>query len=309
MNLNVVMYHYIRDLHSSEYPELKALELKKFITQLSYLQSKYNIVSSKEISNAIYNGGSLPEKPLLLTFDDGYKDHLEVSNILYKRGLSGLFFPVLSVLDNKKVLDVNKIHFILASVKSGKNLKLELDDILIKKYGFKIKDINRLSNQFAKPNRWDKGEIIYFKRLLQHELPDECRTTLVNYFFQKHLNVSEEDFSNKLYLDKTDLHKMHKIGMEFGSHGTNHIWLNKVDRDIQEYDILNSYKRMREIGIIKNEFYFCYPYGGYNVDTLNILKQNKCSLAFTVDPKPFNLHKEDPLKISRFDTNDFPTDN
>ena len=65
---------------------------------------------------------------------------------------------------------------------------------------------------------------------------------------------------------------------------------------------------MKKDRIIKDEFYFCYPYGGFNTNTLKILEQNKCMLAFTVDPKPFDINRGNPLLVSRFDTNDFPTD-
>ena len=34
----IVMYHYIRNLKNSDYPNLKALELKKFIDQTNFFK-------------------------------------------------------------------------------------------------------------------------------------------------------------------------------------------------------------------------------------------------------------------------------
>ncbi len=56
-----------------------------------------------------------------LTFDDGYKDHFEfVAPILEQQGIDAAFFPVPDSFENGKILDVNKIHYILASAENDK---------------------------------------------------------------------------------------------------------------------------------------------------------------------------------------------
>ncbi|MDC3019945.1 polysaccharide deacetylase family protein [Prochlorococcus sp. AH-736-E15] len=304
MHLKVIMYHYIRDKKSNQYPKLKFLDLDNFVKQLDYLESKYTIISPKEVLDIKSLKIKSPENPLLLTFDDGYKDHLEVANILYKRGLTGLFFPVISVLEDNIVLDVNKIHHILAIAKSIEELNFELNEILSTKYKFSSQQINELNYYYSKANRWDDFNVNYFKRLLQHVLPNKCRTSILNYFFKKYINLDLKDFSKELYLNKYEIENMIGKGMDFGSHGTNHIWLNKVANSIQEDDILNSHKKMKSFNMKNNNFYFCYPYGAYNKNTLKILKKLKCSLAFTVEPKSFDIRLDNHLLVSRFDAND-----
>ena len=49
----------------------------------------------------------------------------------------------------------------------------------------------------------------------------------------------------------------------------------------------------------------CYPYGGYNYDTINIIKKLKIKFAITVQKGNLNYHNiNDVYKICRFDCND-----
>ena len=59
---------------------------------------------------------NLPTGACLLTFDDGYIDHFEtVFPILAENKIQGCFFQPAKAILAHEVLDVNKIHFILAS--------------------------------------------------------------------------------------------------------------------------------------------------------------------------------------------------
>ncbi len=42
-NIYVVMYHYVRDIKNSKYPNLKALDVKHFEKQISYFKKNFNI--------------------------------------------------------------------------------------------------------------------------------------------------------------------------------------------------------------------------------------------------------------------------
>ena len=70
----------------------------------------------EDVLAAIHGSAKLPENALLLSFDDAYSDHFDyVYPVLADLKLQGSFFvPAKTVLEHK-VLDVNKVHFILAS--------------------------------------------------------------------------------------------------------------------------------------------------------------------------------------------------
>ena len=90
---------------------------------MRFLKKNFNILSSDEFVN-ILKSNSFKKKPsVLLTFDDGYKDHFKyVFPVLNKLKISGFFFPVTSTLKRNLLLNVNKIHLILEKVFDKKKL-------------------------------------------------------------------------------------------------------------------------------------------------------------------------------------------
>src|SRR5690554_711940 len=115
--LTIVAYHYVRDLARSRFPALRGLPVERFREQLGYFRQHYNLIRGDDLLAAVAEGAPLPPRALLLTFDDGYADHFtHVWPILDDLGLSGCFFPPARPLLEATVLDVNKLHFVLASV-------------------------------------------------------------------------------------------------------------------------------------------------------------------------------------------------
>ena len=113
---SIVMYHYVRPLKGSKFLKLKALELSVFERQLDYLSDHYNFVTPTQVIDSIDGINSLPKNAVLLTFDDGYKDHFNyVYPALKSRGIAGVFFPPTGAVYENRLLDVNRLHFVLAS--------------------------------------------------------------------------------------------------------------------------------------------------------------------------------------------------
>ena len=96
--LTVIMYHYIRDLDHSRYPNIKVLLPYEFENQINYFENFYNFVTMQECINYLYKGSKLPKNPILLTFDDAYIDHyLTVFPLLDKNLSTMLFLPKCSL--------------------------------------------------------------------------------------------------------------------------------------------------------------------------------------------------------------------
>ena len=64
----------------------------------------------------------IPKKPsIFLTFDNGYIDHYKyVFPCLSKKKITASFYPSTKAIENKIVLDINKIHFILEKEQNRK---------------------------------------------------------------------------------------------------------------------------------------------------------------------------------------------
>jgi peptidoglycan/xylan/chitin deacetylase (PgdA/CDA1 family) len=305
--VTIVMYHYVRELRYTRYPEIKALLLSEFREQLEYLGRHYEFVTIQECMDAL-NGADLPPNAVLLTFDDGYADHFaNVFPLLHERKVQGCFFPPAQAIRKHRVLDVNKIHFILASAPSVDHLLQDvfrcLDD-LREEYGIEPKEV--LFKRLAQPGRYDTGEVIFIKRLLQRELEREARGRLVDTLFAKYVSVDEAAFSQELYVSMDQLRCMVRCGMHVGSHGHDHYWLDTLPAPEQEREIALSLEFLQEIGSDLDAWVLCYPYGAYNASLVDIAKRRNCRLGLTTRVGVAALTPENALTLERLNTNDIP---
>ena len=91
------MYHSISETKSGKY----ILKKSDFEADMKYLREKgYNTVSAKQLIKYVYLGEALPEKPVVLTFDDGMYNNKEyVLPILEEYGYCAVFSIVGSYAD------------------------------------------------------------------------------------------------------------------------------------------------------------------------------------------------------------------
>ncbi len=131
---------------------------------------------------AVRGGGVLPHNACLLTFDDGFIDHYTtVFPRLQRRGWSGCFFPAAVPVLQHVVLDVHKIHFILAATREPRGLVTRLFELLSPyRARFELPADEALYERLATPGRFDPAEIVFVKCMLQRELPDAVRAEIVN---------------------------------------------------------------------------------------------------------------------------------
>lgn len=304
------MYHYVRDLKHTRYPEIKGLDLPLFYEQIEYLQKHYTIIKMEELIEAIDNDAELPRNACLLTFDDGYIDHYtNVFPFLEKKKLQGSFFvPVRTVTENK-ILTVNKIHFILAGT-ADKNLIIQEIFRQLDNYrgSHQLESNDFYYKKLAVASRFDTPQVVFIKRMLQVELPEDIRNTITDELFRKFVSADETAFSRELYMSMEQLECMQRNGMHIGGHGYNHYWLGALSRELQEMELQESAKLVAGIGGNENNWTMCYPYGSYNSDTLELLKALKCKVAFTTEVNVANTVHNSRFELARLDTNDIPKD-
>jgi len=66
--LRVLMYHKV----AKEKTDFLTVSEEQLKMQLNWLKGHYNFISLKQLTNFIKKNEPLPDKPLLITFDDGY---------------------------------------------------------------------------------------------------------------------------------------------------------------------------------------------------------------------------------------------
>ena len=306
--VTIIMYHFVRDLKNSRYPDIKGLEVSHFREQIKYLQKHYQFISMEMLIDAIENNTSLPKKSVLLTFDDAYIDHYDyVFPILNEFKIQGAFYPPAKAVKEHIILDVNKIHFILAASPDKAGLITDIYEQLDRyREEYQLQDNDYYYNKLAKARKFDSAEIIFIKRLLQVELEEELRKKITNSLFEKAVDTDQESFSKELYMSVDQIKEMHHNGMHIGSHGYDHYWLNSLRPEKQRQEIEKSLEFLKEIEIDMQSWTMCYPYGGYDQSVIEILKEYNCKLALTTEVNIANLSSHGRFELPRLDTNDIP---
>lgn len=305
--LTVVMYHYIRDAARTRYPDIKSTTIDTFKSQLGYIKTQYRVITMEELFESAAKKKKLPQNAMLLTFDDGLIDHFEnVFPILQNEGMQGSFFPPARAIEEHAVLNVHKIHFILAA--SADKTRLIKDifallDAYRSEYGL---DTNEAYfKKLAVPKKRDTPEIMFIKHLLQKELPEKLRARLVDVLFSRFVSKDETAFAKELYMNAEQLEHIRKEGMYIGSHGWNHDWYTSLSPDAQEQDVACSLQFLETLGCDTSRFAMSYPHGAYNDSLISILKRRGCVVGFTTEVGTVT-DGDDPFRYKRLDTNDLP---
>ncbi len=304
--LQIISYHYVRDLQNSKFPKINGLDTKIFQQQLDYLQSEFDIVTTDQVIASLMTGIDLPDGATWLTFDDGFIDHYEVVfPELSSRGLTAAFFPPAQPILENKVLDVHKIHFTIASTEPEELHKLIevlfVEKDLESKTG---KSFNEYFLEYGSPGQFDGPLPAFAKRMLQFALPESDRKLLINQLFNQVVTSDEDAFARSLYVTTSQIKEMIAGGMFFGSHGFRHHHLDRESAEDQLADIQLGLQFLDEVGASTREWVMCYPYGSYNDVTLGILKQTNCALAITVKSATAQVGSDSRYELPRLDTND-----
>lgn len=306
-HLFIVMYHYVRELKNSRYPEIKGLDYQLFKEQICFLKKNFNIVTMEDVIYA-YNSSTnkLPENACLLTFDDGYVDNFTYTYpVLRENKLQGSFFIPGKTFNENLLLDVNKIHYILASGNIS-----EIFQDLIKKieiYRDEMPKLPRkeiLLEQYAVANRFDNKETIFVKRILQTVLPERIRNKISSELFKKYVGIEESTLAKEIYMNRDQIRCMKNDGMFIGIHGYDHYWLGNLTEEQMKEDIDKSLIIMDEF-IDRDNWVINYPYGSYNENVIEYISQKGCKLAMTTNVGVAS-DSDNKYLLPRLDCNDFP---
>lgn len=295
------MYHYVR-IPDIRIPYFKFLHFKNFKKQLDYFQSNYQILDPLVISKSVSADG------IVLTFDDGLKDHFDyVMPELIKRNLKAIFYISTGVYQKNKLLDVHRLHMLLGKYGGTfiyKRLKsLITDEMLVDAHVEEFKKLTYLTQENDDFTTIVKRIVNYFMNYMYREdVMDQLMSDLFD---------DEEKLSASFYLSKNEIRDMHNQGMLIGSHTVNHKVMSKLSSEEQEFEIEKSFSFLETITKGLKCKTFCYPYGGFHTftnETEKILEKHHSSFAFNVEPRDIETVDlaERRQALPRYDCNLFP---
>lgn len=309
--LHIVMYYYVRR-ETSRFPTLKMRRWDAFTGQLDWLQQHFTMVTAEDVIAACRGEKVLPDDSCLLSFDDGYQEHFtEVFPELYRRGLSGVFFPPVCATRRDHLMEVNKIQLLLALNEQRMDAllasiqKLYDDAHANHVVGFEPAWAD-IKAEYAKPSRFDPAEVVLTKCLLQFALPAEWRTRFIDKLWPDFVGIDETVIANEYYMSEDMLRIMANNGMSIGSHGVKHLWLNKISPEEQQEEIGVSVEMLHRIyGKTELDWVMGYPFGGVNDSLEQICRDMGCAIGVTTEAREAEIGKDAPMRLPRTDTNDY----
>jgi len=294
-----VMYHYVRP-NDVTFPNFKNLTPEQLIEQLDFFQSRYGFLSQNSFLEAIES--NKPQSGVVLTFDDGFKDHYRhVLPILQERKLWAFFYIPTGHYRQKKILNVHRIHHLLGKYEAHSLLKESIKRV--SREMLHEEKIREFDTEIYKDQQLSSDEF-RFKRLFNYYLRHEYKSPILDSLFSDYFD--EDALYKDLYLSRDELREMEDEGCIIGSHTVSHPVLSTLSYDIQKKEIEDSTVFLESFLSMKVKS-FCYPYGGgtsYNESTVHALEACDIHHAFIVGNRPIESG-DNRFELPRLDCNRF----
>ena len=267
-----VMYHYVRPGTGalSTYPYLA---LDDFERQLGHFSETLGLVGREAFERWV--GGGPAAAGVLLTFDDGLRDHVDfVLPVLRRRGLFGLFYVPSAPLTDGVVLDVHKLHLVLGRLGGAAVL-----DRLEVRYPRLIEEATEadVGHYAAQVSDLQTKRVKY---LLNWMLEPDERHKVVDDLAVFAFDGREPGVDD-VYVDEWGVKRLVAEGMGVGAHGYQHLLLNGLAPERQEWEIRKSCHLIRTlVGTL--DWGYCYAQGSFDATSERLVASIGCPFAFAV---------------------------
>lgn len=266
--LTVLMFHRVLPASSTEFERAErefTFSVPGFARCLDFFQRHYNLISIDELRAALEQGGALPDRAAMITFDDGWRDTLVYAvPELRRRQMRGLMFLSTETVE-------------LATTRWWQDMLVEVlaspqqAEVFLARLGLDRSDL-------AGPNQARRvtavlGELPEQQR---HELLDQ----LVSPTARERQMISQEDLTTLKNL------------MDVGGHGHTHVPLS--ESRFQETELANCRKCLIENDVAADVMSF--PHGAYDDEVVHQARACGFKFLFSSDPVLINTAEILPEK-------------
>jgi peptidoglycan/xylan/chitin deacetylase (PgdA/CDA1 family) len=270
--MKAVMYHYVRPAGPG-LPYFPYLSLADFERQLDIFGRDYGFVSRRAFLDWL-EGAPAPEG-VLLTFDDGLRDHIDyVLPALLRRDLFGLFYLCSAPLVEGVLLDVHKVHLILGRIGGPAALAwLERNSSEILP-GAELRRQTHYAAQKADP----ATKLI--KDIFNWRLTPEVRGPALDRLLRYAFSDSPPRVSD-IYLGAAEARALVDAGMGVGPHGHRHLPASQLTPPEESFEIETSSRFVDEV-LSTLGWGYCYPHGMFSQTSQDILEKAGCPFALAI---------------------------
>jgi peptidoglycan/xylan/chitin deacetylase (PgdA/CDA1 family) len=257
----VLLYH--RVLRAAD-PLLPAEpDAASFDAQLAALTRVFNILPLQEALDRLRDG-SLPARSICITFDDGYRDNLEVAlPILRRHGIVATFFIATGFLDGGRMMHDSVIETVRRLTPGAYDLEW---------LGLGQRQIDDMASRAALI-----GDIVGVVKYLPFaERRDTC---------ERFAALSPTPLPSDLMMTSGHLQELANAGMHIGAHTHDHPILSNLDADTACQQITRNVEALTRL-IGKVPRLFAYPNGkpllDYGTEHVEIVRRAGFDAAVSV---------------------------
>ncbi len=277
--LRILCYHRIAEHDDScdLYPGTISATPRGFDRQLEHVARHYRVVSIDDVLAAYRGARPLPQRAVLLTFDDAYDDFAEGAWPVLKRyGLAATLF-VPTDYPGRKTHELWWDRLYRAMLVSER-CEAQLGPLGAHSLG----------------DRTERLAAFSAVRDLIKKLPHDRAMRIVAEILDQ---LAVEPIPNRV-LDWQALRRLARDGVTIGSHTRSHALLNRLDRAAVAAEISGSFADLRrELGACCPVL--AYPAGGYDPDIAETVAGQGVELGLTTRRGVNRLGRESPMLLRR----------
>lgn len=244
------------------------LDARLFEAQMKWLNDTHKVVSLDEFLIVRDSGKTPPHDLVVLTFDDGYRDNwTRAVPVLQELGLPATFYVSSACLTERMPFWPETLAriFRTTSVRqvtipgAGEKTTMPLDSEAQRRDACRAVTASLRVHPMA-----------WIKRVI-----DSIATELK-------VDIDVANNATPPVLSADDLRSMIEAGFTIGAHAVNHPYLSSESDEDQRREIEDSRRQLEE-AIGKPVVDFCYPGGGYNSTTRELVEKAGYRSATTTD--------------------------
>jgi peptidoglycan/xylan/chitin deacetylase (PgdA/CDA1 family) len=262
----ILLYHGVTTSthHGIENYSQKHISAQDFAHQMHELAENYTVLSLKEILRRKQNH-TLPEKSVVVTFDDGFENNYSVAfPILRQFLIPATFYLSTGFIGKSDTFWVDKLEYLINETPLS---QLNLDS---------------LGKQYSLQSITEKQEALKDIKFQLKTMSGSVENTITE--LEQVVQVSPQyDYHDYRMLTWDQVREMDKSDLcEFGGHTVDHVILSHLSHSEKEYQIAQC-KTTLEAELGKSMDMFSYPEGlanHYDEEAIEILK----SLEITSSP-------------------------
>jgi peptidoglycan/xylan/chitin deacetylase (PgdA/CDA1 family) len=271
-------------------PEVIDTSPERLDAHVGFLKRHFSFIDTGDVE-AFRNGTPLPRNPVLLSFDDGYKDNFEHAlPILQRHGAKASFFVASSFISERRIFWWEKIGFILGRTKVVR-IRLDYPEPLDLAFG--DPEAQRVARRTLLRMIKDRKGLDVDRFVAA--IADACEVKW---------DLNEETrLANEMLMTWDEVRALKAAGMDVQSHGHRHLVTQTMTPDALRKDLIESRACIEEeVGPVRA---IAYPTGRGvegNVELRAAVEGAGFHLAFTNGGGGLRGRPVDWLNIPRMTT-------